>query len=212
MSNKKASEFYSKLSNTIKDPIETRNKSKDTTPYDVKLISEFAHKSKTLLDLGSGSGLIVNKVFKLFKKTVAIEKQPGISQFIKKNEKIKVVNADLLELRDQKFDDISLITAFGVMNYFTKDESLTIYRRCFEILKPEGFIIIKNQMGVKHDVTIDGWSEELNAKYFSQYRSLSNEIKILESCGFKAIKTMDPYPEDFNRWKDTKFKAIIAGK
>lgn len=51
------------------------------------------------------------------------------------------------------------------MHYFDEEESIFIYKKYY------GFIIIKNQFGVKEDITIDGYSEEQkNNDKFSRFK------------------------------------------
>jgi len=61
MSNKKTLDYYNKMVKNIKDPKATRNKAPDFTKYDVAFMKKFASKDKTLVDLGSGTGLLINK-------------------------------------------------------------------------------------------------------------------------------------------------------
>ncbi|MBF8998053.1 methyltransferase, partial [Francisella tularensis] len=68
--NKKIEAYYDILSRKIKSPYETRNKSKDFSQYDIFLVKKLADRSKNLLDLGSGTGLLINSIHNCFKKIV----------------------------------------------------------------------------------------------------------------------------------------------
>ena len=99
---------------------------------------------------------------------------------------------------------------FGVMNYFNVNEALNIYTRVREMIADDGTLVIKNQMGTVSDVIVDERSLELETYYFSHYRSISHEQKLLESCGFKVLKVTDIYPDKFNRWDNTRFTALTC--
>jgi len=210
MGNKNIIEYYNKLAKSIKDPKATRNKAKDFSKYDIGLMKSFADKNKTLLDLGSGTGLLINHLVDDFKAVTAIEKYPEFSEFIRKSPNIEVINMDLLEFKvDCCFDYVSL---FGVMNYFNKEEAIIIYEKALYFLKEEGKLIVKNQMGIDDDVVVDGFSEELQTNYYSEYRHIDKEVALLKSVGFGKVDILDIYPKEYNRWNNTHFYALICKK
>ncbi len=59
---------------------------------------------------------------------------------------------------------------------------------------------------------MSGYSKEQKADYFSQYRHIDKEVKILKDIGFKNIETFDVYPKQANRWNNTHFYAIVGEK
>lgn len=211
MKNKDVITYYDKMAASIKTPTETRNKAKDFSKYDIEFMLKRASKQKRLLDLGSGTGLLVNHLIGHYKDITAVEKYPNFSKFINADSNVNVINANLigLELNDDNFDILSL---FGVMNYFDDQEAESIYRNIHRYLKMGGELIIKNQFGVKEDVIVNGYSEEIGCDYFSNYRQLDKEIHMLKSCGFDNIECFDIYPAEYNRWDNTHFYALTANK
>lgn len=211
MENKDVITYYDKMAASIKKPTETRNKAKDFSKYDIDFMLKRASKQKRLLDLGSGTGLLVNHLIDHFKAITAVEKYPNFSKFIQASNNVKVINANLLdlELNDDNFDILSL---FGVMNYFNDQEAQSIYRNIHRYLKVDGQLIIKNQFGVNEDVIVNGYSEEIGCDYFSNYRQVSKEISMLKACGFSNIECFDIYPSEYNRWDNTHFYALTANK
>ena len=73
-------------------------------------------------------------------------------------------------------------------------------------------MIIKNQFGLHKDVTIDGFSEELQENYFAQYRFIDKEVRLLHDAGFGNVEIVDIYPKECNRWDNTHFYALVAEK
>jgi cyclopropane fatty-acyl-phospholipid synthase-like methyltransferase len=210
MGNKNIIEYYNKMAQKITDAKATRNNAKDFSQYDIQLMETMADKNKTLLDLGSGTGLLINHLIDDFKMITAVEKYPEFSKFITKSPKIKIINDDLLKLSlhdNTKYDIISL---FGVMNYFDFNEASFLYKKIVNYLKTDGTLVIKNQFGVNEDVIVNGYSEELKTNYYSEYRHIEKEKKLLDKTGFKNIETIDIYPPEYNRWDNTHFYALIC--
>lgn len=161
-----------------------------------------------ILDIGSGSGLVINKLYRFVKEIVAVDKFPEFTKYIC-SPPIKVINDDIFNFSsDEKFE---LITLFAFMHYFDVNEAKEIYHRFAQNINPGGMMIIKNQFGVYEDVIIDKYSEEQKRSYYSEYRTTAHEIELLKACGiFTEYKVVDIYPPECNRWDNTHFYAIVA--
>ena len=208
MANKKIISFYDELSKNIRSPLELRNKSNDTSNMDIEFIKQYSNRSDTLLDIGSGTGLTVNYLINFFKEIIALEKYKKFSNFIV--EPISIVNEDI-KMFDFKKYNFDIATIFGVMNYFSEEESLLIYKKFFQTISNDGILIVKNQMGLHEDVKVE-YSEELNSNYFSLYRQVDKEIENIEKIGFKLVEKNDIYPKSFNRFENTHFYALVFKK
>ena len=210
INNKQVIDYYNKMAKNIKNQGETRNKAKDFSKYDISFMKKFSNPNKTLLDLGSGTGLLINHLIPNFKEIIAVEKYAEFSKFIIESPNLKVINIDLMKFKTNRtFDYVSL---FGVMNYFNQDEAVNIYKKILILLKEDGKLIIKNQMGISNDVIINGFSKELQANYYSEYRHIDKEIQLLKDIGFINIEVIDIYPKEFNRWENTHFYALVCEK
>ena len=201
MDNKEAITFFSNLAQGDVAPQDvkvTKNAGSDFTQLDADFIMRFASASSSVLDLGAGSGLIVNKIADQVNQVTAVEKFESFSQFIKKSDNIKVVNCDILEYAPQELFD--LVTIFGVAQYFNRAEITGLYGRIRHWLASGGLLIVKNQFGVREDVLVNGFSEELETYYSSHYRHIDAEVELLESLGFKIEAVHDIYPPECNRW------------
>ncbi len=211
MTNKKVQQYYDKMAERITDPKETRNKALDFSEYDIGLMKKLSGREKRLLDLGSGTGLLINHLHQDFEQIVAVERYEAFSKFIEARENLRVINEDLLEveLEESCYDIVSL---FGVMNYFNLDEAKEIYKKAYAALKPGGTIVVKNQFGLKEDVVVEGYSQELQTDYFSHYRQVDSEMELLKKTGFRDIEKIDIYPAKYNRWDNTHFFALVGHK
>jgi cyclopropane fatty-acyl-phospholipid synthase-like methyltransferase len=204
--------YYDKMAINIKDSTELRNKAKDFSPFDIAFMLTFADDRKTLLDLGSGTGLLVNGLGGKFKKIMAVEKYREFSRFIEKADGVEVVNEDIRSFTPAEGVQFDCISLFGVMNLFNSTEAMDVYRRVYPWLAGGGHLIVKNQMGVDGDVVVESYSEELGTDYYSEYRHLKREIEMLERVGFSDIDVLDVYPPEYNRWANTHFYALVCRK
>ena len=183
-------------------------KNSDFSDRDAQFILKYADKSSSVLDLGSGTGLIINKIYDKIRRIVAVEPFKNFTDFIVNSDNIEIVNMTFDDFdTDEQFD---LITIFGTMHYFVKEDAGKVYKKFRKNLARGGRLIVKNQFGVTDDVTIDGWSEELKQNYFAQYRYIGNAERFLESCGYANVRRFDIYPPECNRWENTHFYAVVA--
>jgi cyclopropane fatty-acyl-phospholipid synthase-like methyltransferase len=211
MGNKKAIDFWRKKAINNPDEKTTKvNAANDYTQLDAAFIMQFADNHSDILDLASGSGQTINQIYDKINHIVAVEMFEEFARFIKKTDKISIVNQDIKLYASTELFDI--VTMFGIVSYFDYNEIGKLYAKYYDYIKPNGKLIIKNQFGLKEDVLVSGYSEELNENYFSQYRYLENEKKILETIGYKNIEVFDIYPLECNRWDNTHFYAIVAEK
>lgn len=209
--NEKALKFFedmAKLQNCSQNSVKMA-KNSDFSDLDSQFILKYANKTSSLLDLGAGTGLIINKIYDKIGKIVAVEPFKKFTDYIIHSKNITIINQTFNEFCTNETFDI--ITSFGVMFYFDKQEASCIYKKFLKNLKSGGLLIIKNQFGVKETVTISGYSQELQKDYFAQYRFIEEECELLKECGYKHIEKFDIYPPECNRWDNTHFYAIIAG-
>lgn len=208
--NSNAMRFYDNLSARIEAPEETKNKAKDGSLIDRQFILECASNKNSLLDLGAGTGLLINGLVDHFGRVVAVEKFSEFSRFISPKDHLKVINEDLISFEtDDKF---TTVTIFACLNYFNFFEAVSIYRKAWRALDAGGVLIVKHQMGLHDTVVVNRISEDLGQYYFSQYRALRDELTILELIGFSDINYFDIYPPEYNLHANTHYFAITAVK
>lgn len=211
MNNQQSLSFFKTLAVTAKNPDKAiKLGSGDLTEYDTIFIMRYLDKETDWLDIGTGSGLIVNKIYDKCASVTAIEPLSEYSQYITKAKNINIVSQNILFYSSNKTYD--LITCFGVMHYFNELEAKKVYGNLYCILKNTGRIIIKNQFALKEDVTIEHYSKELDKNYFANYRSIKKECQLLANVGFRNFEIIDIYPPKKNRWSNTHFYAITAQK
>ncbi|MDC3293790.1 class I SAM-dependent methyltransferase [Alphaproteobacteria bacterium] len=200
-------QFYRRLANSIENADLVKFAS-DYSAVDALFIKQYANSNFNLLDLGSGTGLVVNKLIGSFKTITAVELFKEFSQFIDKKN-IIIINQDLNKLKmTKKFD---IITIFGTAHYFNSSEISLIYEKAFSYLEENGILLIKNQFSLAEKKVISK-SAVLGDDYYAEYRSIHEEKKILQDIGYRKFVVHDLYTDEANKWDDTHYYAISCVK
>lgn len=211
MNNKQSLHFFEKMAQDVKDEncVKLAN-NQDYSHIDAEFILNYANKNTKILDLGSGTGLIINKIHKKVGHIDAVELFENFTQYITKSNNISIHHSNTFDfIPTQNYD---LITLFGFMHYLNQEEASIIYNKYFSYLNEKGILIVKNQMGVHEDLIIDGYSEEQKSHYSAHYRHVVKEVELLLQVGFKKVSVHDIYPAKANRWDNTHFYALVAIK
>ncbi len=212
MDNKNAMMFFKKLTQKPdnRPSVVKLAHNTDYTNLDARFILKYSNPGSNILDIATGTGLIINKIYDKVGYIECIEPYKEFSKFIVKSDNVKVVNENIFQYETkQRFD---LITLFGFMHYVNEKEAKQIYKKCYDFLNESGTIIIKNQFGITQDVNVSGYSQEQKMDYYAQYRFINKEKAILNELGFRDVEHFDIYPPEANRWDNTKFFAIVARK
>ena len=178
--------------------------------FDVRFIQNRlkGFKGAEVLDLGSGTGEIINKIISHIDVITCVEIFPEFSSSIINSPKVTVKNSDIKSYVSR--NEYDLVTCFGIMHYFNAKEALQIYNNAFRMLRSRGELIVKNQFGTPDERTVNGWSDNLKAHYFANYRTLKKEVSLLKSAGFDQIEIHDIYPREQNPWDNTHYYALVA--
>ena len=180
----------------------------DATSLDAAYLQNYCTKNCCLLDLGSGTGLILQKIVNFVSEIDALEPVASLSSHIITHPNIKIISDNIFDYSPIKKYD--LITMFGFMHYFESSEAANVYELCASWLKEDGTLIVKNQFGIGSEVIINGYSSSLGSDYFAHYRTIEAEKILLEDSGFQVLSVDDIYPKEFNKWSNTHYYAISA--
>ena len=209
MKNSNALAFFAESAKKDSSHLSVKFNSKnDHTEQDSAFILRYANRTTVICDLGSGPGLIINRISDSVGHVVAVEPFKEFTDQINKKSNVTICN-ETIDAFDAT-DLFDMVTFFATAHYFNTTEIRTVYQKCYRLLKPEGILIVKNQFGVQEDVVVSGYSEELKAEYYAEYRYLPKEQEILASVGFVDFEVVDIYPPEYNRWKNTHFYAIVC--
>lgn len=207
---KDSTTYWESLSKKIKHPKETKNKRPDTSDIEVNFLSAYLDTTTQILDIGSGTGLIINKLIEKVGHITAVEKFRGFTKHIVDHPNMLVINADLEGFFMRKSFDVILCT--GVAQCFPKQTMTSIYEDMFQMLKPGGKMLLRMHCGLQEDVLVNGYSEELQTDYFAEYRQKDKEISLLESIGFTDIEVHDILPDTINVWENTRHFYFVCHK
>ena len=118
--NTKSKNYWKKLSNSIVSQEDTTNKRIDMSQYDAKFILDNIDNNADIIDIGGGSGLVINRIHDQVKSITAVETFDGLSRFIVDVPNVLVINAELVNFVIRKQYDCAVLT--GVSQFFnTKD-------------------------------------------------------------------------------------------
>ncbi len=206
----KSNKYWKNLSDKIVNPTQTKNKRPDTSDIEIAFLSNYLSNNDDVLDVGSGSGLIINKLIDYVGSITAVEKYEGFSKFIIDHPNLLVINSDLLDFNMRKEFDV--VMSFGVSQYFNSEDVAGIYKRLFRMTKSSGKLIVRTHCGLESNKVINGFSNELGTEYYAEYRHIPNEIKLMEDAGFRFVSQHDIFPDTFNVWPDTRHFIFICEK
>lgn len=209
MNRKKIDHFWQERTK-IKDPrIATHFQYDDTHIYDLRLIKKLIKPNSEVLDLACGTCYISNQFVDQVKYIKAVDKFPQFLKFCKKTEKLEIVVCDILTFTDSKKYDLILL--IGIMLFFDDQDSETIYKKCHELLKKNGVLLVRHQCGVKEDVVVNKYSQTVGGNYYARYKHLDKEAKMLKRI-FPTVEIVDSLPKRLNPWPNTHHYAFICRK
>ncbi|EJD8499353.1 TPA: class I SAM-dependent methyltransferase [Staphylococcus pseudintermedius] len=199
-------DFWNKRAEVDDSRLATQLSEDGSFMYDKKLVEIYLNKGDVMLDLGCGTGTLINEVKEIADYIVGVERENKLASRVVKRKNIDVVIQDVLQFEsEQKFD---LITVIGVINYLDDQELNMLLTNIQKLLKSNGKIIFKQQSGVKETVVINNYSEELKTEYSAIYRHWQKEKNIFENY-FTVEEIIDVYPEENNKWDNTHHFAYI---
>lgn len=173
---------------------------------DVALVLEHLRENASILDLGAGTCTLAWELLPYVRRIVAVEKFLGFLESAGDAPSLEKVCSDVMEFQTrEKFDAILL---FGVVNFLTHEEAQQLYANCSQMLAEDGLLIVKHQCGVREEIVVDKYSEELQSHYHARYPSVSEERALMEQI-FKT-EVIDVYPAEINRWENTHFYAYVC--
>ena len=203
-------DYWAKLAKQITDPKQTRNKRDDYSDLEIDFLKPYLKPDTSVLDLGSGSGLVVNKLVKLVGHITAVEKFQNFSRFIEQSDNLELINADIVGFRlHRQFD---LVLATGVIQCIERRHIADIYKNVFMMTKAGAHFIAHIHCGLQEDVIVDRFSEELNTDYYAEYRKHEWEKQQMLAAGFRSVEIHDIFPDWLNKWPNTRHFLFVCQK
>lgn len=171
-----------------------------------EVIKPLIQQGSNILDLGAGDCYISNRlVDELSCNVTAVDYiDKYLKQFNGPNK--RAIVSDIRELIIT--DNYDTVLMLGISSYNLDDQLLArlyndIHSKCRSL-------IVKHQCHKYQDTIIDKYSEELNDRYISIYRTIESDIKLLKI--FNKITVSRPYPPQYNKHQDSEFIMYYCQK
>jgi len=203
----KVHEFWKSRTEIQDSVLATHFKNDGTQAYDLRFILDQVDKPCKTLDLGAGTCMVSAELAKQGYKVTAVDKYKEFLDKAPQHENLQTIVADVETF--ETTDRFDMILVFGVTNYFSNAEAEQIYINCKKHLTPNGVLLVKHQYGIEEDVVVDHYSEQIGSDYHAVYRRAEMEHSLLSSI-FANILQHDIYPDNLNKWDNTRFYSFVC--
>ena len=169
----------------------------------IKMASLVPQETKTLLDLGCGTGLELDEIFKLHShvKVTGIDLTSSMLDKLRE----KHPNRDMILICGDYFkepfgvDIFECAVSFQTMHHFPKDKKLSLYKKLFDSLKDGGMYIECDYMVLTQEEEDHWFSENARLRreqgivgdefyHYDTPCSVDNQIELLKIAGFSSVK------------------------
>ncbi|CAN5142813.1 class I SAM-dependent methyltransferase [soil metagenome] len=208
MDKKKVDDFWSKRAKIADPRVATHFKKDDTHVFDLELIRNYTQPDSDILDMGCGTCYLANELADEVNYIRAVDKYPEFLEHCHIGPNLEICTSDVIDYTDNRQYDIILL--FGVVMYFSEEDTKKIYAMCHKLLRDNGTLIVKHQCGVDEDVAIDNYSSAIGDNYYAVYKHVDTDKKLLEE--FYNVEVVDVYPPRLNPWPNTHFYGFIGKK
>lgn len=202
----KVNEFWSSRTAISDARLATNYRDDGRLKFDIRLVLKHLRPSSSILDLGAGTCMLSHALVGNDRTIDAVEKFGAFLAMSPDNPQINKIHSDIMDFTPSKKYDVILI--FGVINFFSRDEEILLYRKCASALGEGGTLIVKNQCGINAEKVVDNYSAELAANYHARYPAVVDQKELLSS--YFTVEVIDIYPPELNRWEDTHFYAFVC--
>lgn len=175
-------------------------------------------RSKCILDLGCGTGLELDELFRLNPdvEVTGIDITVEMLDCLRKKypeKKLELVNASYFDVDFGK-DMYEAAISFQSLHHFTHEMKSALYKRVYDSLKAGGMYIEGDYMVINQEEEDFYFSEIKRIKkeqgipeeefyHYDTPCTIDNQIKLLESAGFKNVKMV---------WRQENTAIIIGEK
>lgn len=160
-------------------------------------IIEFLPKDiERVIDLGSGTGLQLIKLYKVFPnvKTTAIDISDGMLKKLEErhiSDNITIINKSFFEY---EFGcDIDAVISTQALHHFEPSDKEVLYKKVYDCLKDHGVFVIEDYFAIDDDDEIKGFEDYKNLvkgvdSHYDTPLTIPHEMEILKEVGFNDIQ------------------------
>ena len=169
----------------------------------IKMASLVPQETKTLLDLGCGTGLELDEIFKLHShvKVTGIDLTSSMLDKLRE----KHPNRDMILICGDYFkepfgvDIFECAVSFQTMHHFPKDKKLSLYKKLFDSLKDGGMYIECDYMVLTQEEEDHWFSENARLRreqgivgdefyHYDTPCTVDNQAELLKKAGFSSVE------------------------
>jgi|TARA_B110001450_G_C17665890_1_gene499492 ubiquinone/menaquinone biosynthesis C-methylase UbiE len=204
---------HESISNLEEDPGLVKLKIDAEVSKVIPLIKKNLTSDNTLLDLGGGSGQWAIRFAQLLKNCTLVEFSEGMLSLAKKaaalegNNNIEFVHCPAQDFTSEKKFDFIWIS--GLLIYLNDDDVNKLLQNCYEMLQPEGSLILRDGTGLGSAYQIQNqYSQILKQNYSAFYRTSDDYINLFLQNKFKLISDEDMFEagSPLNKWEQTRLR------
>ena len=162
-----------------------------------KIIDFLPKKMEKVIDLGSGTGLQLIKLYKEYPNvhTIAIDISDGMLKKLEErhiSDNITIVNKSFFDYDFGK--DIDAVISTQALHHFEPNDKLTLYKKVYECIKENGVFVNEDLFVLDEEAEKQGFADYYNlvrgeGKHYDTPLTIEHEIKILKEVGFSLIET-----------------------
>jgi SAM-dependent methyltransferase len=183
--------------------------SPDMLQYEENVIEKLFSGCSSLVDLGSGPGLLSRKwvAKNIHRSATCVDFEPKFEQNYLEERRVVFVHSDVVEYRSSQVFDCA--TAFGLVTYLDAAQELRFYENLQNLLRPGGVAVVKNSVSIGDtEKVFRGYSTSLGSEYVGRYPATKEQLGRLASY-FSEVEIV-PYPKDFKRFEDTEDLMFVC--
>ena len=161
-----------------------------------KIVDFLPKDTEKIIDLGSGTGLQLIKLYKVFPdvKTIAIDVSDGMLKKLEErhiSDNITIVNESFFEYEFGK--DIDAVISTQALHHFEPSDKEILYKKVYDCLKDEGVFIIEDLFAIDDNAEKQGFEDYKGLvkgedKHYDTPLTIDHEIEILNSVGFSDVQ------------------------
>ncbi len=169
----------------------------------IKMASLVPQETKTLLDLGCGTGLELDEIFKLhpYVKVTGIDLTSSMLDKLREKHPNRDMNLICGDYFKEIFgvDIFECAVSFQTMHHFPKDKKLSLYKKILDSLKDGGIYIECDYMVLTQEEEDHWFSENTRLRreqgivgdefyHYDTPCSVDNQIELLKIAGFSSVE------------------------
>ena len=161
-----------------------------------KIIDFLPGNMKNVIDLGTGTGLQLIKLYKKYPNvhTIAIDISDGMLKKLEErhiSDNITIINKSFF---DYDFgNDIDAVISSQALHHFEPKDKLTLYKKVYDCMKKDGVFVNEDYFVEDEETEKQLFEDYYNlvrgeGKHYDTPLTIDHEIEILKEVGFRKIK------------------------